>query len=152
MQQQRRNNPYPTTWEIPLAIAVGALALLLWGVHIGRGIATLIAGHGWTWPEYMAIASSLPAILAGDATAGLAEGTLPAHASVPVLGWVIAVELVLLITVLLGSVWAWARWGPGRMLGMATPTEVEQTLGVSRLRKNRHIIRPDLYAKKRAHR
>ena len=36
----------------------------------------------------------------------------------------------------------------GRILGMATPTQVEHVLGVSRLRKVRHVIRPDLYPKK----
>ena len=62
----------------------------------------------------------------------------------------IVAELVLLAGITLLTVWGWARWGPGRILGMATPTQVEHVLGVSRLRKVRHIIRPDLYPKKRA--
>lgn len=67
-----------------------------------------------------------------------------------VLVYIIVAELVLLAGITLLTVWGWARWGPGRILGMATPTQVEHVLGVSRLRKVRHVIRPDLYPKKRA--
>jgi len=41
--------------------------------------------------------------------------------------------------------WAARRWGPGRMKGMASPGEAEQVLGLTRLRRNAPLIRPDLY-------
>ena len=49
-------------------------------------------------------------------------------------------------TVWLGA-WAYQRWGPGRMRGMATAAEAEKLLGVTRLRKVGGIVRPDLYGK-----
>lgn len=151
MQQQRRHNPYPTTWEIPAAIALFAVAILLYGIHIGRGVATWFSGHGWVWPSPPALVSAIPGVLAGDAHAGLVGAILPADAAIPgVVAWVVITESVLLSLITVASVWCWVRWGPGRMLGMATPSQVENVLGVSRLRKVRHIIRPDLYPKKRA--
>lgn len=150
MQHQRRHNPYPTTWEIPAGLAVLALVGLAWGVHVGRGLATWAAGHGWTWPTYLTMATSIPAILTGDADAGLPADTLPAGATIPVIGWVIGVEALYLLLVVVGSVWGWARWGGGRMLGMATGSQAAHVLGIGRLRAVRHVIRPDLYPKKRA--
>ena len=53
-------------------------------------------------------------------------------------------------------VWAIAyalgRWGPSRVLGMATPADAEDLLGLTRLRRNAAIIRPDLHAPKRGRR
>ncbi|WP_232550086.1 hypothetical protein [Propioniciclava soli] len=152
MQQQRRHNPYPTTWEIPAGITIAAAAVLLYGVHLGRALATLLAGHGWHWPAPTELVTSIPAVLAGNPHAGLPVGALPPAASAPVLACVIALEVVLLAGIIATTAWGWGRWGPGRMLGMATPAQVENVLGVSRLRKVRHIIRPDLYPKKRDHR
>lgn len=150
MQQQRRHNPYPLTWEIPLAVLLGAVLVLFYGLHAGRGLAIWLAGYGWHWPTPTALVSSIPGVVAGDPHAGLADGALPAGATAPVLVCIIVAELVLLAGITLITVWGWARWGPGRILGMATPTQVEHVLGVSRLRKVRHVIRPDLYPKKRA--
>ena len=41
------------------------------------------------------------------------------------------------------------RWGPGRMRGMASRGEAERLLGVTRLRKVRSVVRPDLHRKRR---
>ena len=41
------------------------------------------------------------------------------------------------------------RWGPARMKGMASRGEAERLLGVTRLRKVRAVVRPDLYGKRR---
>jgi hypothetical protein len=43
-QQSRRHDPYPWTWEIPLGIALVILIVLVCGVHLGRGIANVLAG------------------------------------------------------------------------------------------------------------
>lgn len=54
-------------------------------------------------------------------------------------------ELALLAVTAWASTIAYARWGPGRVRGMATKTEAEELLGLRRLRKNRAVVRPDLY-------
>jgi hypothetical protein len=41
------------------------------------------------------------------------------------------------------------RWGPGRLRGMASRGEAERLLGVTRLRKVRSVVRPDLYERNR---
>jgi hypothetical protein len=57
-------------------------------------------------------------------------------------------ELTVLVAVVVTVVWAARRWGPGRVQGMATAAEAEQLLGVSRLRRNAAVVRPDLYGQK----
>lgn len=147
MQLDRRRNPYPFTWEIPVGAAGVTLLLLILGAHTGRGLALLFAGGGWQWPSSRNLLTSLPGILAGNPAAGLVH--VPQATSNPaVLAWIIAVELLTVAGLVLLAVWALTRWGPSRMRGMATAAEAEATLGVSRLRKHRHIIRPDLYPAK----
>lgn len=51
MQGERRRNPYPLTWEIPLAVLVAAVLLAVLGVHAGRAVANLVAGAGLTLPR-----------------------------------------------------------------------------------------------------
>src|SRR5674476_187270 len=97
MQRSRRNDPYPFTWEIPAAIIAGVLLVLVFGVHIGRAAANLLAGAGWGWPDREELFRSLPAILGGDATAGL-PGTHHSGAGQSALWTSIgACELLLLI-------------------------------------------------------
>ena len=71
MQQSRRTNPYPFTWEIPLTLAVTVLLLLVLGVQAGRAVANLAAGSGVSFPPRDALFTSVPGMLAGDAGAGL---------------------------------------------------------------------------------
>ena len=137
MQVERRQNPYPYTWEIPAGILTTWAMLLVLGAHLGRGIATWFAGDGWHWPEPAALLSSLPAIVSKAATSAA-----PAH----LLGWVVAIEALLLLAGMVAVVWSLRRWGPGRLRGMATAAEAEASLGLSRLRRVRTVIRPDLYA------
>lgn len=145
LQQERRRDPYPHTWEIPAGTAVMTLLLAVAGAQLGRSLANWFAGADWHWPQGRTLLTSIPAILGGNATAGLTPTPHPVASPTAVIGWIIAVELILLATVFTGTLLALRRWGPGRMRGMATPTEVETVLGVSRLRRVRHIIRPDLY-------
>ncbi len=141
-QTDRRRDPYPFTWEIPVGVLTVWLLLACLGVHLGRAIANWIAGAGWTWPTGRALFASLPRVLAGDPTAGV---TVHAAATPAALyGWIIAVQLVLLAATATATVRALRRWGPGRMRGMASPAEAEQILGISRLRRVAPIIRPDL--------
>ena len=137
-------DPYPFTWEIPVALIAACGVVIAGGVHLGRAIACLVAGEGFRWPRSTEFFGSLSGVLTGDPSAGLAEavtgvppGLLVATiivtevCVVAVLGWV-GYELV-------------SRWGPTAPKGMATTTEAERLLGRSRLFRSRRIVRPDLY-------
>lgn len=145
LQQERRRDPYPHTWEIPAGTAIMTLLLLVIGAQLGRSLANWFAGADWLWPRGRTLLSSIPAILGGHPTAGLTPAPSPAASPAVVIGWIAAVELILLATVITGMLLALRRWGPGRMRGMASPADAETVLGVSRLRRVRHVIRPDLY-------
>ena len=67
MQRSRRTNPYPFTCEVPLALGVAVVFLLLIGVQAGRSIANATAGNGWVFVERPLIFTSLGGILTADA-------------------------------------------------------------------------------------
>ena len=148
-QQSRRHDPYPWTWEIPLGIVLVILMVLVCGVHLGRGIANVWAGAGWAFPTRVELFRSLPAVLRGDAAAGLdgLNGSLSSPSAVWM--WVVATEVMLLAVAVLLLKLVVDRWGPGRLRGMASRGEAERLLGVTRLRKVRAVVRPDLYGKNR---
>lgn len=148
MQHARRTNPYPWTWEIPATIISLVLLILGIAVHLARAIANLFAGAGWHLTPRPALFSSLPRLIGGDAGAGLADMPTGYASSGALWFWIATTELVVLVLVVLVLRWGLAQWGPGRIQGMASPAEAEQLLGLSRLRRNAPIIRPDLYAKK----
>lgn len=144
LQSERRRNPYPLTWELPVGILTGWLLLAGIGVHFARAVANLVAGAGWAWPAGRALFTSLPAVLAGHPRAGL-TGT-GAGASPALLYTVLTVvEVAVTAGTVLAGWWVWRRWGDTAMKGMATPTEAEQVLGLTRLRHHAAIIRPDLH-------
>jgi hypothetical protein len=145
LQTDRRRNPYPLTWEIPVGAATMLILLAALGVQFGRSIAHWTAGGGWTWPHGRALFTSLGAVLGGQATAGLNPLPVPAASPAAVIGWIVTVELILTISALTVTVLALRRWGPGRMRGMATPEQARSTLGAGRLRRVRSVLRPDLY-------
>lgn len=144
MQRSRRANPYPFTWEIPGALSVVAFLLLLLGVHLGRSLANALSGNGWLFVDRAQLFSSLGGIFAGNADAGLAGVQHPAG---PGLLWscIGILELAVLVACTVALKVGLDRWGPGRLQGMATPSEAEELLGLSRLRKHAKVIRPDLY-------
>jgi hypothetical protein len=148
-QQSRRRDPYPWTWEIPLGIVLVILMVLACGVHLGRGIANVLAGAGWAFPRRVELFRSLPPVLAGDAAAGLDgfDGSVSSPSAVWM--WVVATEVLLLALSVLLLKLVVDRWGPGRLRGMASRGEAERLLGVTRLRKVRRVVRPDLYRKNR---
>ena len=148
-QRSRRHDPYPWTWEIPLVTVLAILVLIIFGAHLGRAIANLVAGSDWRFPNRVDLFSSLPAVLRGDAAAGLIDLDGPVASPSTLLMCVVATELILLAVTVLLLKWGLDRWGPGRMRGVATAGEAERLLGVTRLRRNRRIVRPDLYRKDR---
>ena len=167
MQRERRRDPYPWTWEIPLGIGIGVLLVTTAGIQLGRSLANLVAGAGWTWPASetasasasasgpfpsplgSAFWSSLPGVLAGHADAGLSPAPPASDLAAPVALWACLVVTELLL--LAGCGWVGARgyqrWGPGRMKGMATAAEAETLLGITRLRKVAKYVRPDLHGR-----
>lgn len=144
MQRSRRVNPYPFTWEIPLSGFLAVLLAMVAGVQVGRSLANLAAGAGWVFIGRAGLFTSLPGVLSGDGAAGLPGLARPARPGLVFAG-VGVVEAAVLAVCVVGVVMVLRRWGPGRMQGMATRGEAEQLLGVARLRKNAHVIRPDLY-------
>jgi len=140
--QQRNRDPYPWTFEIPLAVIAASGLLAVLAVQVGRSLAVAMSGQGWRWPAAKVFFSSLGGVLRGHAAAGL-----PATADVDsVLLWV-AIGLTE-VAVLCGGGWfgvlGWRRWGPTAIRGVATGAEVEELLGRSRLRRAWGIVRPDI--------
>ena len=159
MQRERRRDPYPWTWEPWAAAALGIVLGIVLGIQAGRGLANLLAGAGWTWPDTYAgggfssplgttFWTSLPGVATGHADAGL-PAPAPTDVAGPGLLWasIGITELALLAAVGWAVAHVYQRWGPGRMRGTATSAEAEKILGVTRLRKNAPIVRPDLYGK-----
>lgn len=159
MQRERRRDPYPWTWEVPVAFALVAVVVMVTGVQLGRSLANLAAGAGWTWPEAdtspvsgigspvgTAFWTSLPGLLSGDSAAGLPSSATSGLAGPGLLwGSITLTELALLTLTGWAGSWLYVRWGPGRMRGMATVAQAERLLGLTRLRKVAPIVRPDLY-------
>ena len=144
-QRSRRHDPYPWTWEIPTCVIAVIMLVMVCGVHLGRGIANVVAGAGWVFPERAELFKRLPAVLQGDAGAGIdgLDGLI--SSSTALWTFIAATELVLLIACVVLLKMVLARWGPARMRGMASSAEAERLLGVRRLRRVRAVIRPDLY-------
>ena len=136
-------------WEVPVGVVLMILLVLVCGVHLGRAVANVLAGAGWAFPGRIELFRSLPAVLGGDAGVGLTG--ISGHLSSPVVlrVCVVATELMLIAVCVFVLKVVLKRWGPSRMKGMASPGEAERMLGVSRLRKNRAVVRPDLYRKRR---
>jgi len=132
-----------------VGIVVANLVLAMFGLHLGRAIANVLAGGGWQFPARVDFFTSLPAVLRGDAGAGLTDlaGHLASSSSLFVCIGV--AELILLGFTVVVLRLGLDRWGPARMKGMATRGEAEKLLGLTRLRRNRALIRPDLYGKDR---
>ena len=141
----------PLTWELPAAAAlawVGVAAMLL---PAGRGAASWLTGGGWVWPKTGAgLTASLVGLLTGHQSYGLPAPTASALPTASVVYLLVTlVELAwLIVSLLVLRIW-WFTWGPGTREGLADRAEVEKVLGLSRMRRNRSVIRPDLYPKSR---
>jgi hypothetical protein len=111
-QQSRRRDPYPLTWEISLGIVLVILMVLVCGVHLGCGIANVLAGGGWAFPTRVELFRSLPPVLGGDAAAGLdgLNGSVSSPSAVWM--WVVATELMLLAVAVFVLKLVLDRWGP----------------------------------------
>ena len=116
--QQRRRDPYPWTFEIPLGLcaAIGLVTCL--AAQVGRSAAVAWSGQGWRWPVPQTFVTSLAGIMRGDASAGL-PGAMDVN---PVTLW-LAICLAEVAT-LAGCAWlgrlGWRRWEPQALRGVAT--------------------------------
>lgn len=144
MQRSRRTTPYPLTWEIPTGALLALLLVLVLGLQAGRSIANLLTSGQWRFVDRADMFVTVPALVSGDASAGLTDLSAPAGTR---LLWGCMAATCVLLLVLAGWVTKMAldRWGPGRLQGMATAAEAEALLGRSRLRRHAQVIRPDLY-------
>ena len=148
---QRRRDPQPMGqgWEVAVAVIGGALLGFGLAALCGLGAASALFGRGWVWPHGAdTIGHVVGGLVAGHPGRGLdprqvrlVAGTLAVYLCVAVC------ELVVIVASIVGGVLIARYRRPGDARGgMATRTEAEQVLGVSRLRGARQIIRPDLYA------
>jgi hypothetical protein len=146
-----RRDPLPLTWELPAAAAaawVGVAAMLL---PAGRGAASWLTGAGWVWPNTGAdLTASLEGLLTGHPSYGLAATPASAVPTAAVVYLLVALAEVawLMVSLLVLRAW-WRTWGPGMREGLAGRAEVENVLGISRLRRDRSVIRPDLHPRAR---
>lgn len=148
MQRERTVDQYPWTWEVPAAVALVAGVVVVWSWQVARGLVNWAVGAGWVWPAQSQLFASIPGLLQGDARAGL---TYTGPVAAAALLWSVMAVFTLLAVMVVGwgGVYGWRRWGGGAMRGMATTAEAHQLLGVDRLRRVRHIVRPDLYPPQR---
>lgn len=141
-----------------MGVALAGGFALVTGLQLGRSLANLVAGAGWTWPDPdagqfaspigTAFWTSLPGVVTGDSSAGLAQHQASSDRLAGTsLTWGCLIVTDLLVVIALGwlAIFVLQRWGPGRMRGMATSAEAERMLGVTRLRKVAGIVRPDLH-------
>jgi type IV secretion system protein VirD4 len=143
----RRVDVPPLTWEVFAALATGWIVAATLLLPAGQGTAAALFGGGWVWPHGSpALAESIGGLLAGRPGAGLT-----ARQATGVPGEAVVYPLVCLgeialigLTVWAGLAW-WRLLGPGARDGMASRAEIRTVLGVSRLRRARKVIRPDLY-------
>jgi type IV secretion system protein VirD4 len=139
------------SWEIPAAgVAVWLLAALLI-FPAGQGAAASLFGGVWVWPRG---SSELMSSIGGLATGHLGRGLAAAEVGqLPGAGAVFLLVVVGQVLLVAAAIWAGALWwghlGPGVRKGMADRFEVESVLGLSRLRRARKLIRPDLYGSER---
>lgn len=145
MQVDRRKESIPWTWEpfvggLVLCALVGLVA-----AQVARGIAYLFAGDGFRWPTADAQVSSAFAVFAGRSAAGLPGTEVPTIDTTWLYTCLVAFEVLAATAFISAGVAAFHRWGPARMLGMATRTEAQKILGIARLRSHSAVIRPDLH-------
>lgn len=154
---RQRRDPYP--WgrphEIALVVLGGLLICAALAAAAGVGAAGALFGRGWVWPpDNDHLVRTLGGLLGGHPGQGLPPelaAKLPGPRTV--YGCVALAETLLvaaLVAAVIGVV-RYRRPNDARS-GIATRTEAEQVLGVSRLRSGRSVIRPDLYPRKDARR
>ena len=145
-QRERRQNPYPWTWEPAALVTAGFALVVVGGLQAGRSLANGLTVGTWRVAPIESWVSTVPGLLSGSAAAGLDPE--PDLVASPALLWVVTglVELVVLTGAVYGVRRGWERWNPWRPRGFADPADIDRILGLHRLRRAAHLIRPDLHA------
>jgi type IV secretion system protein VirD4 len=146
---RQRRDAMPLTWELPAALALAWASVAATLLPAGRGAACWLTGGGWVWPTTgAALSSSLPGLVTGHPSCGLVATTAAALPRPGVVYLLMTLfEVAWLVVSLFGLRAWWRTWGPGMREGLASRSEVEKVLGRSRMRRNRAVIRPDLFAR-----
>jgi type IV secretion system protein VirD4 len=147
-----RRDPPPLTWELPAAVTLAWVAVAALLLPAGRGAASWLTGAGWVWPRTgTALTASLVGLLAGHPLSALTATRAPVLPAAGVVYLVVVLAEVawLIVSLLAVGTW-WRTWGPGMRGGLADRVEVEKVLGLSRIRRNAAVIRPDLYGNSKA--
>jgi hypothetical protein len=144
--QDRRTDVFPTTWELPVGLALVWLFSAFLALPAGEGLAFALQGNGFVWPGPR-LGESLLGLLNGDPGRGLSTDL---RAAVPPAGLIYAVVIVLEVALAAVALVGFARWwrtvGPLAQVGMAPKHEVAAVLGRGQLMRRRKTIRPDLGA------
>lgn len=145
MQHDRRTNPYPWTWEPVAAVLFAYSFVAFLTLHVSRSVANLVSGGGWHATGQGRWLRATVDIVRGNASAGLVPAPDCVAAEPVLYGCLGLGQALLLAASAWVGVWALRRFGPGRLRGAASASEVEAVLGMRRLRRSAGIIRPDLY-------
>jgi type IV secretion system protein VirD4 len=149
-----RRDATPLSWQLPAAAALAWVSVTAMLLPAGQCAASWLTGRGWVWPDAGgALLACMKGLLEGHPTLDTAATRLSTSPPVALVYLLVIVAEVAWTTVslLLLAAW-WHTSGPGMCAGMAQRSEVEKVLGLSRMRHDRKVIRPDLYAKSSANR
>lgn len=138
--------------EIAFVVLSAVLLLVTAAAAAGVGLSAALFGHGWVWPH----GSRSWVHLIGALTHGHPAAAFDAHTATRlptatvVYACVGVCEAGLVLAAGCCAVWVshWWRGPTDPRRGMATRVETRDALGVTQLRANRHIIRPDLYRRR----
>lgn len=143
MRDIQHEEGYAWTWEPAAAVALLVVVSAWLSVQTGRSVALFLTGQGWWWPSDQATISSTWGVIAGDVYAGLQLS----GESGPILAWILALVMLANLGYAIGFITV-RIVATQKDKGWASRAHAEELLGITRLRKTRKIIRPDLYNKK----
>jgi hypothetical protein len=144
--QSRRTDAFPTTWEIPVGIALIWLLGVFLALPAGQGVAFALTGRGFVWPG-RELGDSLLGLVVGDPGRGLPRRLeLDVPPTALVYAMAVVAEGFLAACALFGLSSWWRTVGPYAQFGMASRHEVAAVLGRDQLMRRRRTIRPDLDA------
>jgi hypothetical protein len=146
-QHKRRGAPMKWTWE-PFAAALLICVLVLFvATHLARSVANALVLQ-YSFTPQRALFTCLDDLLALDAGCGMETTGGQTLRVAPTWLFGIVLALTHLATIILlcyvAALW-WRHCGPNRLKGMASEREVLEKLGVARLDREKHMIRPDIY-------
>lgn len=142
--QTRRTDVFPTTWEMPIGIALGWLLAMILALPAGQGLAYAATGHGFVWPGSELVAS-IAGLWTGHPSVGLAPRLQAARPPTPLVYAAAAATALALTAMALTALSGWWRSvGPYAQFGLATKQEVAAVLGRRQLIRRQKTIRPDL--------